>query len=81
MNPPVRKHHHAVISLGANDAPHTLSRLADRVKRQVVVLLDLKRLREIVQPRPDKCGEKGEGSVGKWVLGVSVEARGGLTDP
>ena len=45
-------HHHAVVGLGADDAPDALRGLAYRVKRQVVALLDLERLAQVLQPRP-----------------------------
>jgi hypothetical protein len=36
--PLVRKHHEAVVSFGADDAPHALCRLPHRVERQKVRL-------------------------------------------
>ncbi len=45
-------HHHAVVSLGAYDSPHTLCSLPHSIKSQEVTLLDLEHLSHVLQPCP-----------------------------
>ena len=48
----LRAHHHAIVRLAADDPSDALRGLPHRVEGQVVVLLDLERLRQVLQPRP-----------------------------